>query len=131
MALIDDGVTSSFQSLDENIIHGESWAEARTQESYGSIPVISRLTTYTTSHTDHGTLMAWYIRRMCPHVQLCVAKLDPELAPASSGDDKVTFTIESVIKVCYGCDTCVHDRTGSNRRRRSIGPWRRTSTSSR
>ncbi|CAK7206066.1 hypothetical protein SEUCBS139899_008849 [Sporothrix eucalyptigena] len=48
--------------------------------------------------TGHGTVMAWYIRRMCPRVKLCVAKLDPVIPALPTADDKVTFTVESVIK---------------------------------
>ena len=86
VCLIDDGVKSHHAGLDENIACGESWARPRVfQDSHSP---------YTTSAKGHGTVMAYYIRRLCPGVRLYVAKLDPHTSPSG-----FTFTVESAAKV--------------------------------
>lgn len=86
VAIIDDGVKSSVNGLDDLIERGESWVEQATPKH--------RYSPYTTSSRGHGTVMAYYIRRVCPNVSLYVAKLNPQIIQG-----QVTFTIESVTKV--------------------------------
>lgn len=57
---------------------------------------------YESSHTGHGTVMAYYIRRICPNVQLYVAKLNPETQPGDgtgSSNQKLIFSMESAAAV--------------------------------
>ena len=86
VAIIDDGVKSSVNGLDDLIERGESWVEQATPKH--------RYSPYTTSSRGHGTVMAYYIRRVCPNVSLYVAKLNPQIIQG-----RVTFTIESATKV--------------------------------
>lgn len=99
MALIDDGVKSSYHSLDNNILCGYSWPVPKTKQEESKVPRVTIPPKYNSSKTGHGTVMAWYIRRMCPKVKLCVAKLDPVVPGLAASDEKVTFTVESAIKV--------------------------------
>lgn len=99
VALIDDGVKSSYRGLDDNILCGQSWPTPRTTQEKTKVPRVVTSPKYNSSQTGHGTIMAWYIRRMCPKVKLCVAKLDPVVPGLPTVEDKVTFTVESVIKV--------------------------------
>ncbi|KAK4107020.1 subtilisin-like protein [Canariomyces notabilis] len=92
VALIDDGVQSSYDGLNVNIQNGESWAKAR-EFQWGKPGRRFRPTYYTSQH-GHGTVMAWYIRRVCREVRLLVAKLDSVMAPRTP----VTFSIESAAK---------------------------------
>lgn len=88
VAIIDDGVKSSFDNLDDIIERGESLVKQANPKQ--------RHSPYTTSSRGHGTVMAYYIRRVCPNVRLYVAKLDPQTAR-----DRVTFTIESATEVMH------------------------------
>lgn len=106
IALIDDGVKTSYASLNENIQSGKSGWSTATATPKGSSKkksTKSPLRNYNWSHTGHGTVMAYYIRRVCPKVKLCVAKLDPQPRPRSNtgggNSDQITFSIESVIDV--------------------------------
>ncbi|KAL1913842.1 hypothetical protein Sste5344_000109 [Sporothrix stenoceras] len=98
VALIDDGVKSSYRGLDDNILCGQSWPIPRTTQETTKVPRVVMSPKYNSSQTGHGTIMAWYIRRMCPRVKLCVAKLDPVVPGLPTVEDKVTFTVDSVIK---------------------------------
>ncbi|CAK7213326.1 hypothetical protein SCUCBS95973_001766 [Sporothrix curviconia] len=98
VALIDDGVKSSYRGLDDNILCGQSWPSPRAPQQKSKVPRVITSPKYNSSHTGHGTVMAWYIRRMCPRVKLCVAKLDPVVCALPNVEEKVTFTAESVIK---------------------------------
>ena len=86
VAIIDDGVKSNVNKLDDLIERGESWVKQATPNH--------RYSPYTTSSRGHGTVMAYFIRRVCPNVRLYVAKLNPQVIQG-----RVTFTIESVTKV--------------------------------
>lgn len=106
IALIDDGVKTSYASLNENIHCGKSGWGTGTTTPKGSNKKKSPkayLRNYNMSDTNHGTVMAYYIRRVCPKVKLCVAKLDPQTRPRSKmgggNRDQITFSLESVIKV--------------------------------
>jgi hypothetical protein len=113
VALIDDGVKTSRASLDDNILCGKSgWATTATtapaapNAGGGRRPARASLRNYNSSHTGHGTVMAYYICRVCPKVKLCVAKLEPQTRPkndagADSGGEQVTFSIESVTEVSW------------------------------
>ena len=86
VAIIDDGVKSSYAGLDANIDEGESWVQqAKRQDPHSP---------YNTSAKGHGTVMAYYIRRVCPKVRLYVAKLDPRLVQG-----RLIFSIESAAEV--------------------------------
>ncbi|CAK7214009.1 hypothetical protein SBRCBS47491_001994 [Sporothrix bragantina] len=98
VALIDDGVKSSYRGLDDNILCGQSWPSPKAPQEKSKVPRVITPPKYNSSHTGHGTVMAWYIRRMCPRVKLCVAKLDPVVSSMPNVEEKVTFTVESVIK---------------------------------
>jgi hypothetical protein len=96
VALIDDGVKSNYDGLDENIVHGKSWAPEAIWDRPGrgfSLPQ-----PYNVSQLDHGTVMAWFIRFMCPKVKLYIARLDPQGTPK---DGSLTFSIPSTAAVSY------------------------------
>lgn len=105
MALLDDGVKTSYENLSSNVMAGRSFVRLSTSADYvdATTPVKRiwqpksgrRQSSYTNSTMGHGTVMAYYIRRMCPLVKFYVAKLDPE----RNSQGRVTFTIESVAKV--------------------------------
>ncbi|XXH01492.1 hypothetical protein Hte_007852 [Hypoxylon texense] len=57
VALIDDGVKSSLEGLDMSIDGGESYVESDPNEPQSP---------YLTSVKGHGTVMAYFIRRVCP-----------------------------------------------------------------
>ncbi|PVH73216.1 subtilisin-like protein, partial [Cadophora sp. DSE1049] len=82
VAIIDDGVKSAYDNLDANIAGGESWVSQPISEDPHS--------PYLTSVKGHGTVMAYFIRRICPEVKLYVLKLDPQMMGS-----RVTFSIES------------------------------------
>jgi hypothetical protein len=88
VALIDDGVKSSYDNLDKNIDGGESWVKQSSLKDPQS--------PYVTSAEHHGTVMAYFIRRVCPHVRLYVLKLDPNMA-----QNRPTFSIESATEVLH------------------------------
>ena len=88
VAIIDDGVKSSVDNLDDIIERGESLVKQTNPKQ--------RHSPYTTSSRGHGTVMAYYIRRVCPNIRLYIAKLDPQ--PVTS---RVTFTIESATEVMH------------------------------
>lgn len=86
---------SSYAGLDENIHCGKSWAQhPKPRQGQKKKPIRDYSRNYNSSHTGHGTVMAYYIRRVCPRVQLCVAKLDPE-----RHRQQVTFSIQSADEV--------------------------------
>jgi len=89
VALIDDGVKSGYDNLDNNIDGGESWVKQSNLKDPQS--------SYVTSAEGHGTVMAYFIRRVCPHVRLYVLKLDPNMAQG-----RPTFSIESATEVLHG-----------------------------
>lgn len=97
VALIDDGVKSSYARLDDSIERGDSWvhqpnpSQRRSKHGYSQ--------NYNTSAHGHGTVMAYYICRMCPGVRLYVAKLNPEPKHGDgSGRALVSFSIESTVE---------------------------------
>ncbi|KAF5488712.1 hypothetical protein CGCF413_v013009 [Colletotrichum fructicola] len=84
VALIDDGVKTSYDGLDE-IVHCGRGDKRKAANNY---PL-----NYNHSQTGHGTVMAYFIRRVCPWVKLCIAKL--ECQARSGRNQPVTFSIES------------------------------------
>ncbi|PNP43518.1 hypothetical protein TGAMA5MH_04490 [Trichoderma gamsii] len=97
VALIDDGVKSSYARLDDSIERGDSWVhhsnpgQRRSKNGYSQ--------NYNTSAHGHGTVMAYYICRMCPEARLYVAKLNPEPRHGDgSGRTLVSFSIESTVE---------------------------------
>ena len=96
MALIDDGVQSDYDELDESIEHGKSWAPETIWDRPG--PGLSIPQPYNVSQDGHGTVMAWFIRFVCPKVRLYIAKLDPQ---GIQKDSPPTFTIPSTASVSY------------------------------
>ncbi|UKZ61339.1 uncharacterized protein TrAtP1_002605 [Trichoderma atroviride] len=97
VALIDDGVKSSYATLDDSIERGDSWVHQPNPSSRRSKNGYSQ--NYNTSAHGHGTVMAYYICRMCPGVRLYVAKLNPEPKHGdSSGQATVSFSIESIVE---------------------------------
>jgi len=103
VALIDDGVKTSYADLDANVETG--WSGWRQSDTHSDARKRKRspkeyLGNYNSSQTGHGTVMAYYIRRVCPNVRLYIAKLDPQLRPEIGGHgERVTFSIESAAKV--------------------------------
>ena len=80
IALIDDGVDVSEQSLHARIIGGRSFCQ-RDREHNLSMP-------YYVSTGGHGTVMASLICRVCPSAQLYVIKLDEYMG--ESGKRQIT-----------------------------------------
>ena len=88
VAIIDDGVKSGNIAVDDKIDSGESWVQqSKPYDPYSP---------YTASVTGHGTVIAYYINRVCPKARLYIAKLNPDINKDSA---RVTFTIESATKV--------------------------------
>jgi hypothetical protein len=56
---------------------------------------------YNSSHTGHGTVMAYYIRRLCPHAELLVIKLQPVTTHTSMEKTQISFSMDSATKVSY------------------------------
>ena len=86
VALIDDGVQSNYAGLNDNIKSGAIFFQAASNQRFSQ--------NYNTSLYDHGTVMAYYICRVCPNVRLHVAKLDGKQRARG-----VSFSIQSVIDV--------------------------------
>ncbi|KKO97684.1 hypothetical protein THAR02_10213 [Trichoderma harzianum] len=99
VALIDDGVKTSYAGLDNNIHTGRSgWQQSDSPTTQTENSQWEHFRNYNSSHTGHGTVMAYYIKRVCPRVSLYVAKLDckPHRGGASGYSANVTFSIDSV-----------------------------------
>ncbi|UKZ77173.1 hypothetical protein TrVFT333_004892 [Trichoderma virens FT-333] len=101
VALIDDGVKTSYAGLNSNIHTGISvWqpSDSKSTEFANDKPAHYR--NYNSSHTGHGTVMAYYIKRLCPKVRLYVAKLDCKSHRGGNGgySANVTFSLDSVIQ---------------------------------
>ncbi|KAI1458770.1 subtilisin-like protein [Annulohypoxylon moriforme] len=99
VALIDDGVKTSYGGLDGNIYAGNSgWEQLDTNKSQTGMTRQDYFRNYNSSHTGHGTVMAYYIKRVCPKVHFYVAKLEPEPQRGYIGgrSEAVTFSRESV-----------------------------------
>ncbi|KUI72493.1 Major intracellular serine protease [Cytospora mali] len=99
VALIDDGVKSSYNKLDNNIYAGKAgWQQPNPDIKNKKMTRGGPFRNYNSSHTGHGTVMAYYIKRVCPKVSFYVAKLDV-VSPRSHVDGegkKVTFSCDSV-----------------------------------
>ncbi|KAJ0275472.1 hypothetical protein COL940_008821 [Colletotrichum noveboracense] len=100
VALIDDGVKTSYDGLDEIVHCGRfGWGSVSGSASTTSKRGDKRKAAnnyplnYNHSQTGHGTVMAYFIRRVCPWVKLCIAKL--ECQARSGRNQPVTFSIES------------------------------------
>ncbi|SPO02208.1 uncharacterized protein DNG_04881 [Cephalotrichum gorgonifer] len=93
VALIDDGVKTSYEGLSNNVKSGWSHSVAGLGRTGGGTQRVP-LRGYNSSHTGHGTVMAYYIRRVCPKVQLYVAKLQPAENTDSDGNQP-TFSVTS------------------------------------
>lgn len=101
VALLDDGVKSSYAGLDDNIKLGNSWFEiprSSRRKAFRGKANQGLAQNYNTSLYSHGTVMAYYIRRVCPQVDFYVAKLNTVKTDATSRS-KVSFTIESAAEV--------------------------------
>ncbi|KAJ4860797.1 subtilase family domain-containing protein [Trichoderma breve] len=99
VALIDDGVKTSYAGLDNNISTGKSsWKRPDSKNTRTGNTQWEQFRSYNSSHTGHGTVMAYYIKRVCPRVSLYVAKLDckPHRGGVSGYSANVTFSIDSV-----------------------------------
>jgi hypothetical protein len=105
VALIDDGVKTSYAALDHNIHTGRSgWQRVEPITEDGrdkGKSTTTRYRSYNSSHTGHGTVMAYYIRRVCPNVKFCVAKLEPQPQgrKVDGQSERVSFTLESAAEV--------------------------------
>lgn len=110
VALIDDGVKTSYGRLDEIVHCGRcGWDSASGSASTTSKmgdkrkPAKNYPLNYNHSQTGHGTVMAYFIQRVCPRVKLCIAKLECQTGSCrQAGSDKyqpVTFSIESATEV--------------------------------
>ena len=95
VALIDDGVRTDYAGLDSSIVYGDCMPrqpKSGIQES--------RRYNYNSSRTGHGTVMAYFIRRICPQIQLYIAKLAPNVGKTDDPDrDRVTFSGEAAADV--------------------------------
>ena len=91
VALIDDGVQSNYGDLDDNVELGMTFMPTPTGEDE---PTQRFTQNYNTSLYGHGTVMAYYIRRVCPKVRLFVAKLAGKQRRRGVG-----FSIKSAIAV--------------------------------
>ncbi|KAL6787896.1 hypothetical protein J3E68DRAFT_445126 [Trichoderma sp. SZMC 28012] len=99
VALIDDGVKTSYAGLDNNIHTGKSgWQQSDSPTTQTENSQWEHFRNYNSSHTGHGTVMAYYIKRVCPRVSLYVAKLNckPHRGGTSGYSANVTFSIDSV-----------------------------------
>ncbi|KAL7821823.1 hypothetical protein V8C26DRAFT_391050 [Trichoderma gracile] len=99
VALIDDGVKTSYAGLDNNIYAGKSgWYHLDSNTTHSGLQGREYFRNYNSSHTGHGTVMAYYIKRVCPKVHLYVAKLDPSRHRFDIGGhgERITFSRESV-----------------------------------
>ncbi|ROW10102.1 hypothetical protein VMCG_02078 [Cytospora schulzeri] len=98
VALIDDGVKTSYSELDNNIHAGKSgWHQPDPDAKYKKRMHGGTFRNYNSSHTGHGTVMAYYIKRVCPNVRLYVAKLEV-VSPRTHVDGRgkrVTFSCDS------------------------------------
>lgn len=109
VALLDDGVKSSYAGLDDNIKLGNSWFEiprSSRRNAFRGKPNQGLAQNYNTSLYSHGTVMAYYIRRVCPRVQFYVAKLNAAKTDATSRS-KVSFTIKSAAEVSFSSATTI------------------------
>ncbi|XXH01221.1 hypothetical protein Hte_007575 [Hypoxylon texense] len=98
VALIDDGVKTSYAGLDDNVQIGKSgWQQFDTYKTQTGAARRGYFRNYNSSHTGHGTVMAYYIKRVCPKVHFYVAKLDPQPQRGEIGGrgDRVTFSRRS------------------------------------
>ncbi|TFB02667.1 hypothetical protein CCMA1212_005148 [Trichoderma ghanense] len=98
VALIDDGVKTSYAGLDNNIYAGRSGWHHIDSNTHSGLQGPEYFRNYNSSHTGHGTVMAYYIKRVCPKVHLYVAKLDPSRHRLDFGGhgERITFSRESV-----------------------------------
>ncbi|KAI9779172.1 MAG: hypothetical protein M1839_007707 [Geoglossum umbratile] len=80
VAVIDDGIDGADQVLHRNIACGVSFCGRSGSEDLSN--------TFYVASGGHGTLMATLIRRVCPAVQLYVAKLDEHVG--QSGRKQIT-----------------------------------------
>ncbi|KAF5855466.1 hypothetical protein ETB97_009126 [Aspergillus alliaceus] len=83
VAVIDDGVDKLQEDFEDSIIAGVSFFSSQKDNFTVTRP-------YYFSSNGHGTLMAKTIRRLCPNVNLCIARLDQGV----NGEP----TVESAIK---------------------------------
>ena len=88
IALIDDGVDVNHNRLSHNVKLGVTYCVSFP----GKDKVAS---SFYTSTSGHGTLMATLIQTVCPTVELFVAKLDDR-----STSDSNSFTARSAAEVC-------------------------------
>ncbi|KAL1869586.1 hypothetical protein Daus18300_005440 [Diaporthe australafricana] len=96
VALIDDGVKTSYAQLNRNVKSG--WQQPRPRQSQTGKDPRTPYLNYNSSRTGHGTVMAYYIRRVCPNVQLHVAKLQPvpqQGDGAMMDNNQITFSLDS------------------------------------
>ncbi|KAL1855204.1 hypothetical protein Daus18300_011205 [Diaporthe australafricana] len=101
VAIIDDGVKTSYEQLNNNV--GCGWQQPAVIKFDKSGKELPRqrefLRDYNSSYTGHGTAIAWYIRRVCPDVELHIAKLQPDgVRTGDTGNLQVTFSTESASK---------------------------------
>ncbi len=88
IALIDDGVDISEQSLQAKIIGGRSFCQRDNSQNLTK--------PYYVRSGGHGTIMASLICRVCPSAHLYVVKLDEHM----SENTKRQITAKSAAKVC-------------------------------
>jgi Subtilase family len=95
VALIDDGVDASHIPIRNNIEGGVTYCTSSPENNITS--------SYYSSSSGHGTLMATLICFVCPSVKLYVAKLDDQRA-----SEGTAFTTKSALKVrlMIGSSTC-------------------------
>ncbi|KAL9636665.1 MAG: hypothetical protein Q9164_002684 [Protoblastenia rupestris] len=88
VALLDDGVDTTIDGLNEIIPYGETFSK-RPKDLWNP---------YHFSTNGHGTTMAVLIRRICPNIKLYVAKLEEEsgyVESISDYDSRITVSSAS------------------------------------
>ena len=90
IALIDDGVELTHRNLTGRIYGGWSCDAGYTTPDFEGIK-----RPYGNSASNHGTLMACMICRVCPQAQIFVFRLD-----VYDGDERSHFTAKSAADVC-------------------------------
>ncbi|KUI56352.1 Major intracellular serine protease [Cytospora mali] len=103
VALIDDGVKSSYNKLDNNIHAGKAgWQQPNPDNKQKKSTRGGPFRNYNSSQTGHGTVMAYYIKRVCPKVSFYIAKLDVTSRNTIDGDGKfVTFSCDSAAEAIH------------------------------
>lgn len=89
IAIIDNGVNTSLNTLDGKIANGKSFCPYLNSTDF--------MTAYFAPSGKHETQMATLISQICPHVRLYVARLEEH--PRIDGDGRRQITTKSAAEV--------------------------------